>query len=232
MATRYNSQIINDGLVLCLDVGNTKSYPRSGTSLLDLTKLGGTIATGNSPTFSTNNNGYFTFNGTNQYINVSRTDLNGGTWAYTNVTVCVWINIDPTCSTGDNNIATVESTWEYRYNNAGDSTNAYVYFASNPWAWLGPGTVKMNIWQMLTFRHGAVTGDIFSNGTIVYSTNISGNLGAGDGSNPYLTIMGRSSGGGSWAKGNMAMCMVYNKALTNDQILQNYNATKSRFGLK
>lgn len=231
MATKYSPKIVTDGLVLCLDAGNNKCYPRSGTSLTDLTRLGGTVTTGNSPTFSGNNGGYFTFNGTNQYINVSRTDLNGGSWAYTNVTCCVWINIDPTCSTGDNNIATVESTWEYRFNNAGDSTNAYVYFASNPWAWLGPGTVPMNVWQMLTFRHGASTGDILSNRTIVYSTNISGTLGGGSSADPYLTIMGRTSGNGSLAKGNMAICMVYNKALTDNQIIQNYNATKGRFGL-
>lgn len=228
MSTQYSPKIITDNLIFCFDPGNSKSYPGTGTAGSDLTNLGGTITLGNSPTFAGNR---FTFNGTNQYINVSRSDLNGGSWAYTNVTASIWLNIDPTCSTGDNNALTVESAWEYRYNNAGDSTNAYVYFASNPWAWLGPGTVKMNTWQMLTFRHGSTTGDILSNGNIVYSTNISGTLQPGDGTNPYLTIMGRSSGGASWAKGTMGPVMVYSRALTNSEILQNFNATKGRFGL-
>lgn len=228
MSIQGGPKIVTDGLIFELDAINTKSYPGSGTSGYDISGRGGSVTLGNSPTFS---NGRFTFNGTNQYINVSRSDLNGGSWGYTNVTCCVWVNIDPTCSTGDNNVATVESSWEYRYNNSGNGSQAYVYFASNPWAWLGPGTVSMNIWQMLTFRHGASTGDILSNETVVYSTGISGNISTGDGTNPYLTIMGRSSGGASWAKGTMGPVMVYSRALSNLEISQNYYATKGRFGV-
>jgi hypothetical protein len=38
MATRYNSQLVKDGLVLCLDAGNPKSYADHGCSLIDINK--------------------------------------------------------------------------------------------------------------------------------------------------------------------------------------------------
>jgi len=228
----YNGPtIVTNGLVMYLDLGNKKSYPGSGTSLTDITNLGGTVATAGSPTFSANNLGYMTFNGTSQYINVSRTDLNGGTWAYTNVTAIAWINIDNTSSTADNNIMTVENSWEYRWNNNNNGTS-HLYYASNPWAWYGPGTAVSNgIWQMLTFRHDASNGEVFSNKTRLFTQGISGTIGAGSSTYPNLTLMSRLSGAGSWAKGNLAIALVYNRAISNLEIAQIHDATRGRFGV-
>ena len=173
---------------------------------------------------------YISFDGSTNYINVARSDLSGGSWAYSNVTVCAWVYIDPTSSTGDNNIGTVENAWEYRWNNNNNGT-ASVYYASNPWAWYGSGTVNTGVWQMLTFRHGASTGEIWSNATQVFSQAISGGLGAGYSGNPHMTIMGRSSGTGSLAKGRLGSFHVYSRALTDAEIAQNFNAFRGRYGV-
>lgn len=228
----YNGpKIVTNGMVMCLDLGSSKCYPKSGTSLNDLSQMGGTVSTGGSPTFSSNNMGYMTFDGSTQYINMSRSDLNAGTWAYSNVTAMAWVNIDNTSTTGDNNIMTVESSWEYRWNNQNNGTSV-LYYASNPWAWYGPSSAVTNgVWQMLTFRHDASNGDLFCNDQRIYTQAISGTIGGGSGTYPNLTVMSRLSGGLSWAKGNMAMAIVYNRALSNSEIAQNYNATKKRFGL-
>ena len=40
MATNYNPATVSDGLVLCLDAANTKSYPGSGTAMTDMSGKG------------------------------------------------------------------------------------------------------------------------------------------------------------------------------------------------
>ena len=57
MGTTYGHKIITDGLVLCLDAANTKSYPGSGTTWADLTG-NNSCELQNSPSFSA---GVFSF---------------------------------------------------------------------------------------------------------------------------------------------------------------------------
>lgn len=200
---------------------------RSSTqAVLDLTNSS-TVITAN-PTY--NSDGTISFNGSGQYLNASRSDINGGSWAYSNVTACAWVWIDPTSSSGENNIATVENAWEYRWNNNNNGTAA-VYYASNPWAWYGSGTVNTGVWQMITFRHGSSTGDIWSNATQVFTQAISGTLSAGTGSYPMLTLMGRTGGPGSSAKGKLGAFQLYGRALSDPEIIQNYNALRGRYGV-
>jgi hypothetical protein len=172
----------------------------------------------------------FSFDGSGStYINVSRSDLNGGSWAYSNVTACAWLWIDPTSAAGENNVATVENAWEYKWINNNNGT-AQAWYASNPWAWYGPGTVPTGQWFMYTFRHGASNGDLWANDSQVFTQAISGGIGAGSGY-PMLTLMGRTGGPGSPAKGKLGAFHLYNRALTDAEIAQNFNATRSRYGV-
>ena len=196
----------------------------------DLGPIGGS-GTITKATYSSNYGGVFVFDGSgSQYINAYRSDLNGGSFAYGQVTAVAWIYIDPSSSSGQNNIATVENAFEYRWDNNNNGT-ANVYYASNPWAWYGYGTVSTGVWQMLTFRHGASTGDIWSNASQVFSQSISGNIGAGTSSYPMLTLMGRSSGPSSPAKGQLASFHLFSRALSNTEIISLFNAQRGRFGV-
>ena len=60
MGLSHSPNIVTDGLVLCLDAANPRSYPGSGTSWLDLSGQGnnGTL---NGPTFSNDNSGFLVF---------------------------------------------------------------------------------------------------------------------------------------------------------------------------
>jgi len=68
MSISYNPRIVTDGLVLCLDVGNTKSYPGSGTTWTDLSGNGNNGTLTNGPTYSSSNGGSLVFDGTNDYF--------------------------------------------------------------------------------------------------------------------------------------------------------------------
>ena len=69
MSIAYNPRITTEGLVLCLDAGNPKSYPGSGTTWFNLCgSVNGTLVNG--PTFSSANGGVIVLDGVNDYIDV------------------------------------------------------------------------------------------------------------------------------------------------------------------
>ena len=76
MGINYNPSIATNGLVLCLDAANPKSYPGTGTAWTNLTGLGNNGTLVNSPTYSGANSGSFLFDGTNDYIIANTQSLN------------------------------------------------------------------------------------------------------------------------------------------------------------
>ena len=61
MGLVHSPRIVTDGLVLALDAGNTKSYPGSGTTWTDLSRIRANGTLTNGPTFSSNNGGTLCF---------------------------------------------------------------------------------------------------------------------------------------------------------------------------
>ena len=67
MGTNYSPRIVTDGLVLCLDAGDIKSYSGSGATWNDRSGNESDATLYNSPTFTTNNGGSLNFDGSNDY---------------------------------------------------------------------------------------------------------------------------------------------------------------------
>ena len=77
MGINYNPKIVTDGLVLCYDAANDRSYPNTGTTWTDLAgSNNGTLTNG--PTFDTTNGGSIVFDGTNDRISIPIGDLPSG----------------------------------------------------------------------------------------------------------------------------------------------------------
>ena len=68
MSVRYNTSIVTDGLVLCLDAGNRKSYVGTGVTWTDLSGRGNTGTLTNGPTYNSVNGGSIDLDGTNDYV--------------------------------------------------------------------------------------------------------------------------------------------------------------------
>jgi hypothetical protein len=66
----HSPSIVTNGLVLCLDAGNRKSYPGSGTTWTDLSRRGNNGTLTNGPTYNSSNGGYFTFVPSSQYVTI------------------------------------------------------------------------------------------------------------------------------------------------------------------
>lgn len=231
MGVNYNPKIVTDGLQLYLDAANSKSYPGTGTTWHDLSSLGGNAIAYNSPTY--NINGYFNSDGTNDYFRITRNDLNGGSFSYGEITCELWYMPSESGDTSptSNNIITVERSFEI---SVGNNENGYhsLRYASNPWAWYGPNNVlKTSKWNMIVFVHKTSGRWLYVNGIQVFYSSNSGNIAAGDSTYPYLTLMGRYSGTTSTAEGNISSVKLYNRGLSINEIKQNFNATRSRYGV-
>ena len=97
MASKSGPDIIEDGLVLCLDAASKRSYPGTGTVWTDLTgSNNGTLTNG--PTFDAGNGGSIVFDGTDDYIQLP-TSIQIYNTSYT---IEAWIN--PDTATGEHGI--------------------------------------------------------------------------------------------------------------------------------
>jgi len=104
MGIAYNPRIVTDGLVLCLDAGNPKSYPGSGNTAFDLTRSGYNFELTNGATTNPSNLGVFSFDGVDDYLNTTSIDSsfwNSGSW-----TVSLWAYFN-TVNTGLDNLSLI-----------------------------------------------------------------------------------------------------------------------------
>jgi hypothetical protein len=233
MGTSYNPRVVTEGLVLSLDPANPRSYPKSGTDFNALDKIGGKGVLYNSPTFDADDGGgCFNFDGANDYIRVTRDDLNGGSNIYTQLSCSMWVK-PPSYSTGERNIITVERAWEIRVDSP---TNGVmnVYYASNPWAWIGGAGANVDKppveqWSLITLVNGNTGRIVYVDDHVLFTNAGTGNIGVGIASYPYLTIGARYSGGSSLFAGKIGCINIYNREITADEVRQNYLATKERY---
>ena len=226
MATSYQPKIITDGLVLCLDAGDSKSYGGSGTTWTDRSGYGNHGSIINSPTFSSDNNGNFAFDATNEYISIAETstlDLQSYTYAFwikrTQAQSNGWLQLLQRSTSNRN-----PGIWFYI--NQVDRLHFSIRVSSNSAPSVNPTGFYLNEWHYFT-------------ATVEYDgTNTSMN-GYTDGvlTDGPVNLIGVSptlgTGGSFIGKFglHLADLKVYNRALTEDEVLQNYNATKGRFGL-
>ena len=231
MAVAYNSKIVTDGLVLCLDAGNPKSYPGSGTTWTDLSGLANNGTLANGVGYNSGNGGSLVFDGVDDYIDLGQ---NSSTFYPTEgLTVSTWIRTSVTDKwIIDSSRLSTSQGWGINCGGAGPAffiingitNNVSTGFSIATGNWLNlVGTWTPSV-SLLMYANGVQVG---SNTTSipasinlpnpVYSTNI-GRKGAQNGSTDY------------W-NGNISQVSIYNRALTAAEVQQNFNATRSRYGI-
>jgi hypothetical protein len=225
MAFRYSPKIVTDGLVLYLDAANTKSYVSGSTTWNDISRGGNTGTLVNGPTFNSANCGSIVFDGVDDYVNISTTPN------LTNpLTICAFINTSVT--TGSNQViygpsANGQDNWLSISNNRAQIFATQTSDVNN-FSITGTKTIQANTWYHIT---GIVNNNVISlyiNG--VFEAASSAQAFTIGGWNSTARIGQRATGQFSF-NGRIASVYGYNRALTAQEILQNYNATKSRFGL-
>ena len=212
--------IVDSSLILWLDAGQTTSYPGSGTTWTDLSASGNTSALTNGPTYNSANGGSISFNGVNNYVVVNSNASILSTTAYTKL---AWFY--PTSFSTNNNLVSSgaggnNAFWLAGGNrlNAGHN-GSYSIVASTT-------VLTLNTWYF-----GAVTFDnvagwkLYLNGALE-SSNVATTTFTGTGN----ILIGAFQNSNVFT-GSISDVMVYNRALTTDEVQQNFNALRRRYGI-
>ena len=235
MSGKSGPDIVENGLVLCLDAANKLSYPGTGTTWTDLSGNSNTGTLTNGPTFSAGNMGSILFDGTNDYVDTVNT---GTTFQFANVTftVSLWIKTSATSGVIISKGATASTAgWMFQFDSAGtvsgttkgsDGTNTYNRSST--------ATVNNNTWRNIVAVYTTNTTTLGSNTTSIYIDGVLSNGTGTLGGLVYATTtdtiqIGRRPTGAYWS-GSVSNIQIYNRELSDGEVLQNYNAVKSRFG--
>ena len=216
MAVGYNPRAVTDGLVLALDAGNTKSYPGSGSTWTDLSGNGNNGTLENDVGYDSGNGGALSFDGLNDYMSI---DLPAP--ASTPFTFEFWINPDVDNPVGLFDTAPGQQQVIRNYN-AGEVE----WWSDDPNINLG---LTAGNWYHLVFEFSYTTQRVvkyYRNGSL-----ISTSIGTSDPVFAWtnFTIGNINGGNAGWYDGKLGGFRFYERALTAEEIQQNYNALKGRY---
>jgi hypothetical protein len=228
------------GLVFHLDASTPESYPGSGTAWYDLSGNGydGTLTNG--PTYSSNNGGYIVFDGTNDYVTTA--DVNHGTSEFT---LEVWVYFSALNSYNcimkkntDNEAWPVFSMYVQSDGKISGYYSTQVYGACQEGALSLAGAVTTGQWYHLCYSKGAAgytTMKIHKNGVSQSYTNFLYGSHVNEVCNSSKPVLiGVEYDYDVFIRhvnGRIPVAKIYNRQLSDSEILQNYNIQKSRFGL-
>lgn len=227
MALYHSPQITTSGILLCLDAGNSKSYPGSGTSWSDLTGTNSVSTLTNGPTYSS---GAIVFDGANDYVNIP-TGAGSNTFPYV---VSVWFKTTATSGTIVC-LGTTVAPNDYLLLRMSSGLVNFAYDNSPP---SGDGTdisstltYNDNTWHnAVGYRDGVRTGQLYVDGQLVAidtdsagSTSLVGYTAIEIGRNASLQT--------DYFAGSVSIVTTYNTAITGTDILSNYNAIRQRYGV-
>lgn len=226
--------IIKSGLYVHYDAGNTSSYPGSGTTLYDLSGNGRNSTLVNGVSYTSLKNGGLVFDGTNDYIQTSNL-------TFTPMSISCWLYNNSTIKANDGSIGG-PSTYQSLFSFGN-------YYGVNFDGWTGSGTNEaVHIWDTtyrLTYTNEQVpigyhnfafnwngsNYDIWIDG--VKKNSIAGTSGHAQLINYSATPIniGASVNNGYYFYGNIFVFAMYSSSLTDQQMSQNFNALRNRFGI-
>lgn len=222
VSVSYNSSIVTNGLVLCLDAGNPRSYPGSGTTIRDIS--------------GQNANG--TINGTISYVSAglasywnfaTASDSNyiGSTVSQTYLDCTIAFYPDFSLASGlagliSNSTPAAASDDSLRFENVN---------GTGPWTLASRNPGDINDWAYPTATTYYVNGTVSN--TLVSGWNIFGGYRTNQTNfaSPFAYYLGSSGYPARSFQGRIAVALLYNRQLTAAEQLQNFNAMRGRFGL-
>lgn len=221
--TGGQGNIVTNGLVLNLDAANPRSYPQpyNGTALRNLVPVSSSIfgSLTNGPTFSTSGSGCIVFDGVDDTCKInSNANITPGLG---NFTLDLWIN-PVTFNTPFSPIyvtALSNGLW-IGTNNTNFVIRAYAISNLLTYAVLP----TLNTWTNVIISRNNTTFFLYYNGVQVSTSTATQNFVQGD---IYLA----SDNGGTLTNIKIASTKYYNRALSASEVLQNFNATRARFGI-
>jgi hypothetical protein len=229
MAFNYSPKVVTDGLVLYLDAANPNSYVSGSTTWRDISRNGinGTLVNG--PTFNTGSGGNIVFDGVNDSCTIPNQTFNLTTDSSFTIEVVFKRNSStPGTAKALYSIGNGTSSTNARIifffddnSNGSMSTNYYVSGGLDRYVLLDSQLLNTN------FHHSV---QVVNKSTLQMAGYFDG-INKGSGTITSSSTSATTLTVGSLTNASVAFFRVYNRALTAQEVRQNYNATKTRFGL-
>jgi hypothetical protein len=212
--------IVLSGLTLSLNPNDGSSYNGSGTTWYDISGNTADITLVNSPTYTSGTPSYFTFNGTNQRGTGTKTNVVPST-AYTKV---IWTYLN---GYNDNNLVSSDTGGHFMY--MASSNKIYSGHANwgNYAAYPSNASLSLSTWYNIALTFSTTNGmTLYINGALdsTYTANKAAH--GGNGSTNIAAF-----GAGNFLNGRIGEVLCYNKELSGIEVAQNYNYTKTKYGL-
>ena len=223
MALSHAPQIVSDGLIIYLDANNTSSYAGTGSTWYDLSGNGRHASLISSPSYEGFGRGkYLSFDGSTNYATIPYTITDNlitvSFWYYSKIcssnssTDALISNYEPVVTGFDVRLITPTSL---QLDLKIGSTFPNLSF----------GTIANNTWYHVAFTYDGASLKAFMNGNVVSSTSATGTRANGT----QICIATSAVDTNRKATCGIPQVMIYNRALSDAEILQNYNATKGRY---
>lgn len=211
--------------VLYLDASNPNSYPGAGTTWYDLSGFSNNGTLTNGPTFTSDNGGVFIFDGVNDYVNVGNIavfDIIG------NITLEAWVKTTQATYGGILTKYNV-STLSYGYDLGTHNNSAAFNIRSGVNGFSAPAfsaPINDGGWHH-------ITGVFNGNNIVSYKDGIAGSLvNWSFSSSPSISSLQIGArGGGNYFNGQVGGARIYSRALLANEVIQNFNNQKARYGL-
>ena len=209
--------IVTNGLILNLDAGFTPSYPTTNTTWYDVSPIGTNTSIPNSNTYSSSTMNYV--------YNSSNIGALSSAGAYDNTMEC-WFYV-PSGGSYEGCCQTIFGTYWFRTFLIGQSLYTMIgFFTGSGYTYQHPAfTISYNAWHCAVGARRDNRYIIWIDGVEVYNGDF------GSGLSLYDAVGYWSISNPSHPNIKVAISRMYNRGLSNSEILQNYNANKSRFGL-
>ena len=235
MSLSHSPRIVTDGLVLCLDAGNTKSYPGSGTAWTDLSGNSNTGTLENGVGYDSGNGGALSFDGSNDYVTASASNI------FNNFSYDIWCLPEATHEIDSQSTSGFGGLSGQRYiigpefvasPNAGSGisvgTNGISVYEHSA-SYMPPllsHSVTINSPAHIVVNYTNKVPSLYLNGSFIKNGLTSPRT------NVKITtnLIGAYPAYGVFL-GKIYSAKFYNKALTAAEIQQNFNALRSRFGI-
>jgi len=238
MSLSHSPNIVRDGLVLCLDAANSKSYPGTGTTWFDIGGNGFNTSGWTGITFDTISGGALRFNGssdpmeqTNFYNPSSSNPIFIGSLPSSTInwngdsTYEAWVR---PIVLGSTNTGYIFADNNYNEGILGiNSSNIRAYWGASA-SLTTSFSPTINTWYQIIMTHKRQTNSTYLLSLIVNSVLISS--GTNDtvdvnyGPDNRLSI-------GHLFNGFISNVKIYNKVLSSNEIKQNFNALRGRYEL-
>ena len=235
----HGASIVWNGLVLYLDAANTKSYPGSGTSCLDLSSNNRNATLLDGTTYDSVS---FVFDGIANRLNGSNTSTikwsADGVVGYQTMTISLWVK--STDTVGNYFSSPWNASGQYNIQIGANSFIIFCGSAGSSASLTFDTSLRDGKWKNLVCWMDATNMGYYLNSSISASKahGLTGNIPTAGNSNVQICLMSLFPYNSGWAgntnfsiAGNMAVCSIYSRVLSSTEVSQNFEAMRGRYGV-